>query len=109
MGLAPAAMLAFIYSGTMLRYILLPVLGITVFSSAPVLMAILQDHAEKYRSTATGFYMASTYGLAALMILFSGKLADMFGFDTALTICAVLAMAFLPAVLFLPKSKEQQS
>ena len=105
MGVAPVAMLAFVYAGPVARYFLLPVLGVSVFSSAPVLLAVLQDNASKYRSTATGFYMAATYGVAALMIAFSGWLADTVGFDMALTICAVGSMAFLPALFFLPTSK----
>lgn len=105
MGVAPLAMLAFVYAGPVLRYFILPVLGVSVFSSAPVLLAVLQDNATRYRSTATGFYMATTYGVAALMIVFSGRLADLLGFDAALTVCAIGAMAFLPALFFLPTAK----
>ena len=108
MGISPLAMLLFVHADGWLRILLLVVLGMSVFVSSPVLLAVLQDHARQYRSTATGFYMASVFGIAGIALLVVGWLVDMVGFNAALSISAVVSLLGLPALFFLPEADKSR-
>lgn len=95
-------MLAFINAPDWTQLLILLLLGCVVFSFTPINMAIVQDHCGEHRGTATGLYMAIQFLSVATITIFVGWMADLFGLKTAFTLSALLGLAGIPLVSFIP-------
>ncbi|NOX62811.1 MAG: MFS transporter [Chloroflexi bacterium] len=107
LGLAPFALLLFIFGPEWLTFPLLIALGLMAISPQPVMLAFVQDHFPGNRALANGAYLAITFMMRALGIWVVGMLADMYGLNIAFAACALLALLSVPAVFFLPTSPAQ--
>ena len=58
-------------------------MGLTLLSTTPVVMALVQERAGKSRALANGIYMAINFAISALATVVVGMLADRFGLTTA--------------------------
>lgn len=81
----------------------LAVIGLATFATAPVLLALVQEHAGERRGTANGLYMGVSFCLSATSITLFGALVDLSSFHTAYTASACLALAALPFLTKLPR------
>ncbi len=97
-------MLSMLYAPDWMLVPLLIVLGLAVFAFAPVIMAVVYDHCGKNRGAANGLYMMISFLSTAAVVVFVGWLSDLLGISMALTISALLGLAGVPIILFLPKS-----
>jgi FSR family fosmidomycin resistance protein-like MFS transporter len=100
--LAPMLLLGFIYGPAWLALPLLLALGVAAISPQPVVLALVQDQFPQNRALANGTYLAIAFLLQAAGIWAVGYLADHLGLTTAYTISAFVALAGIPAILFLP-------
>jgi MFS transporter, FSR family, fosmidomycin resistance protein len=82
-------------------------LGLAVFASMPVMMALVQDHARGLRGTANGLYMGLQFGGGAVVIFLVGAMADRLGFQTAFLVSGLVGLVGAPLALFLPKAASQ--
>lgn len=101
---APLAMLAFNYSSGWLLWPLLAVLGLSVFASNPVILALVQDHSAGRRGAANGLYMGMAFATSSGVLVLVGWLVDMLGFQTAFAIAACVGLIGTPFALRLPLS-----
>jgi FSR family fosmidomycin resistance protein-like MFS transporter len=99
---SPLLMLAFNYSSGWLLWPVLVVLGLSVFSSSPVLLAMVQDHAAGRRGAANGLYMGMGFAVSSLVLVLVGWLVDLVGFRAAFNISAVMGLLSVPFALRLP-------
>jgi FSR family fosmidomycin resistance protein-like MFS transporter len=104
MAASPALMLLFLATKTWTVFLVLVGLGFAVFSAAPVMLAIVQEHAPGMRATANGIYMGINFVVISGITLFVGWLGDILGIHAAFAWCAVLAWTGVPVILFLPSS-----
>lgn len=81
---------------------LLVLMGLAVFSTTPVMMAMVQDHAGDHPATANGLYMAISFGIGAAMPALVGGLADVVGLRVAFAASAVLGLIGTPFICALP-------
>lgn len=91
-------------------WLLVPVLlglGLTILSTQPVLLAVVQDQLPEYRAIANGLYMALSFIVRTLAILLVGVIGDSLGLRSAYLIGAVSMLLTVPAVLWLPARPEQ--
>jgi FSR family fosmidomycin resistance protein-like MFS transporter len=102
---APLAALLFLNVQGWLVFPLLLVIGLTLLSTTPVIMAVVQERARGSRALANGIYMALNFGIAATATLVTGLLADRFGLHATFQIGALLMLVGLPAVWLLPKDE----
>jgi FSR family fosmidomycin resistance protein-like MFS transporter len=58
---APAGLFLFVYTGGLLRYLMLLVTGFTLLSTTPVMLAIVQENAKSSPSTANGLFMMVSF------------------------------------------------
>ncbi|GBC59846.1 MFS transporter [Desulfonema ishimotonii] len=100
-------MLGMLYGGNEFVFPALILLGFTLFSVSPVNMAIVQEHAAHCRGTANGLYMGINFLTTAAVTVLVGQLADMTNLKTAFTACAVLGLAGIPAIFFLPEPRKK--
>ncbi len=104
---APLAALAFLYVQGWLVFPLLLLIGLTLLSTTPVMMALVQERANGSRALANGFFMALNFTISSLATLFAGIVADRFGLQTAFLAGAVLMLVGLPAIWLLPKDRAR--
>lgn len=105
--MAPIFMVAFIYSPVWLAFPLLLLLGLAAISPQPVLLATVQDQFPDNRALANGTFLAINFLVRAFGIWVVGRFSDAYGLNAAFTTTAVLAFFSVPAVLFLPKTKQE--
>ena len=100
----PLLMLLFIHSSGWLFIISLLFLGLSAFSSTPVILALIQKKGFTFPSIANGLYMTINFMLSSTMILLAGKLSDIIGIESTFNWCALCSFVGLPFV-FLLKNK----
>jgi FSR family fosmidomycin resistance protein-like MFS transporter len=99
---APLAVLLFLNVRGWLQFPALLLVGLTMLSTTPVIMALVQEQARGSRALANGIYMALNFALTSLSTLLVGILGDRFGLHTAFMISAGVMLAGMPFVLKLP-------
>lgn len=95
---------AFLGSHGWVLFPLLLLLGFTLLSTAPVVMAAVQESFPENRALANGIYMAVSFLTSSLVTVAVGRIGDLFSLSTAYTVSAVLILAGLPFVFMLPKT-----
>jgi FSR family fosmidomycin resistance protein-like MFS transporter len=100
---SPVLMLVFLAAPSSIALPLLLVLGFSVFASAPIMLAIVQDHAHGMRATANGIYMGINFLAVSCATVLVGWMGDLMGLQAAFAWSAVLALFGLPCVYFLPR------
>jgi len=97
----PVSMLLFIFSSGWLLVAALVLLGLTAFSSTPVVLSLIQQRCSAFPSTANGVYMMISFTLGSLTVLLAGFLSDAIGIVSAFKICAGCSLLGLPFLLLL--------
>jgi MFS transporter, FSR family, fosmidomycin resistance protein len=101
--IAPLALLAMMFADGAMLFVLLVILGLTVLSSGPVMMALMVENAGENQAAANGIYWALNFAIRALTLLLVGIVADAFGLRTAFFMCAGVALVGAPFVFFVPQ------
>jgi FSR family fosmidomycin resistance protein-like MFS transporter len=99
---APFLLLAFLAVDGWLILPLLVLMGAALFSTTPVIMAMVQDHAGDHPATANGLYMGIAFVIGAVTPFLVGWLADVVGLHSAFAWSAVLSLVSVPLVFALP-------
>ena len=100
---SPVLMLLFLAVPRWATVPMLLVVGFTVFSANPVMMALVQEYGRDHPATANGLYFMLNFVSRALLIIVVGALADRFGLRTTFQWCAWIGFMSVPFVLLLPK------
>jgi FSR family fosmidomycin resistance protein-like MFS transporter len=103
---SPVIMLAFISSSKLLMIPLLILLGILLFVSGPIMLAIVQETNTQRPAFINSIFMTIGFGISSLMVLLIGILGDIYGLDITYKICAGLAFLSVPFVFMLPKKNN---
>ena len=108
MTVSPALVLIFLLSSAWMIFPVLVLLGFTVFAAAPVMLAIVQEHAHGMGATANGIYMGINFVVVSGITVLVGWMADLIGLRAAFAWSAVLALAGVPVVYFLPRQTRRK-
>lgn len=100
---APLSLLLFVFSGGWIACIALALTGFTLLSTTPVMLALVQEHAKSSPSAANGLYMMISFLARSAVVVLVGLISDWIGLRNAYLACAVLGLAAIPSVLFLPR------
>ena len=106
--LTPLAMLAFIYGDEMLVFPLLFILGLLLFASGPVMLALVQETNTRRPAFVNSIYMFISFGVSSLMVLFVGILGDNFGLEITFKVSAVFAFLSPVCLFMLPSNKTEK-
>ena len=101
-------MLLFLLVRGLLRLPLLLILGFSLLSLTPVIMALVQENFPENRALANGVYMAMSFLIRAGAVLLMGSIGDLFSLRTAFYVSAALMVLGLPLILKLPGSQPGQ-
>jgi len=107
--LTPAFMFAFLAAEGWGQFLLLPALGLTALSTAPAIMALVQESFPQSRSLANGIYMALSFLIQSGAVLLLGALADRFGLRLAFTVSAAVPLLGLPFLRLLPQRRTDHT
>ncbi len=106
--LSPVAMLLFVYASEVMIFPLLLLLGLLLFASGPVMLALVQETDTKRPAFVNSLYMFMSFGISSVMVLFVGALGDHFGLELTYKICGGIAFLAVPFLLLLPGRKEEK-
>ena len=103
----PAFLLVFLRTSGWLRFPLLVLLGLSLLSITPVIMAMVQESFPEYRALANGIYMALSFATASAGVVVVGLLSDSLGMRPAFATSAWIMLLALPLVTLLPRRGRQ--
>jgi FSR family fosmidomycin resistance protein-like MFS transporter len=98
---APVALLVFLATHGAVQIAVLPVLGLTLLSVPPVLMALVQEQVPESRALANGVYLSMNFAIRSLGAIAFGAVGDAFGLRTAMMISAFAMFLGLPLLWLL--------
>ena len=100
---APVSLLIFIGFGGWIRFLALLVIGFTLLSTTPVMLAMVQEHARSSPSAANGFFMMAAFIARSAIVVVVGFIADLMGLRATYLISAFIGLLAIPFILMLPK------
>lgn len=98
---APLAVLLFLNVGGWAQLVTLLFVGLTMLSTTPVIMALVQERARESRALANGIYMALNFVVTSLATLSVGLIADAFGLRIAYYASIAIMLAGIPFLFLL--------
>jgi FSR family fosmidomycin resistance protein-like MFS transporter len=101
----PILLLSFIFANDLLRFPILLTLGLFLFASTPVLLALVNDTRSEHPSFINGIFMTVNFSFGAIGVFCVGLLADVFGLQTTYLIAACGGVFTLLFILNLFKSR----
>jgi len=104
---APLGLLVFASFGGWLRFAALILVGATLLSTTPVMLALVQEHARSSPSAANGFFMMISFTARSAVVVVVGFVADQIGLRATYLITAALGAAAVPFVWRLPQRPPQ--
>ena len=106
---APACLFLFVATAGWVRFGALVVLGFTLLSTTPVMLALVQEHAGKSPATTNGFFMMISFLARSAVVVVVGLVADMIGLRATYGISAGLGLTAIPFIWKLPGKKPLAS
>jgi FSR family fosmidomycin resistance protein-like MFS transporter len=100
---APCSLLIFAAIGGWVRFLTLLVIGFTLLSTIPVMLALVQEHAESSPSAANGFFMMASFMARSAIVVLVGFTGDLIGLRATYLLSAVMGLAGIPFIFMLPK------
>jgi FSR family fosmidomycin resistance protein-like MFS transporter len=100
---APLFLFLFTATGGGLRVAALLVVGFTLLSTTPVMLALVQEHARHSPAAANGLFMMISFIARSAVVVLVGFIADRIGLNAAYLISAAMGLLGIPFVLMLPR------
>jgi FSR family fosmidomycin resistance protein-like MFS transporter len=100
-----AVMFLFVSSSGALQIPLLIILGITLISTTPVIMAVVQENFPRNRALANGAFMSLSFVLRSIIVVIVGAMGDLIGLKIAFLASSVIILIGLPFVRLLPEKR----
>ena len=82
---------------------LLPLVGIFLFATGPVLMATVQSTSSHMPTFMNSMYMSINFGVSASIVFVVGLLGDKVGLGTTYIICNIIALGCIPMAFLLTR------
>jgi len=104
----PILMLFFINSTGIFSIVILLITGFFLFSTSPVLLAIIQEVKTERPAFVNGIYMGINFIISSVAVMLIGFLGDLIGLEKTFKIAAIISLAGIPFILLLPKTKNKK-
>lgn len=101
----PAVMFAFIIFNKVIMIPLLILMGLLLFASGPILLAMIQETNTNRPAFVNSIFMTLNFGISSLIALTMGFIGDRIGLEITFKICAILGILSIPFLFILPKRK----
>ncbi len=100
---APFSLFLFIAVGGWFGFLALILVGFSLLSTTPVMLALVQEHAGSSPSAANGFFIMISFMARSAVVVVVGLIADQIGLRATYFLSAVLGLVGIPFVLKLPR------
>jgi FSR family fosmidomycin resistance protein-like MFS transporter len=100
---APLFLFLFTLTGGWQRVAALLVVGFTLLSTTPVMLALVQENARHSPAAANGLFMMISFIARSAVVVVVGFIADRIGLNAAYLISAAMGLVGIPFVLMLPR------
>ena len=100
---APLFLFLFTLTGGWLRVAALLVVGFTLLSTTPVMLALVQENAGHSPAAANGLFMMISFIARSAVVVVVGFIADRIGLNATYLISAAMGLIGIPFVLMLPR------
>ncbi len=100
---SPVLMLLFVHLPQAFAIPVLVLMGLSLFGSTPVILAMIQDQATDRPAFFNSIYMFLSFFVSAALVVGIGALADSVGLQQTYNICGWVAFGAVPFVLALKK------
>ncbi|MBU2651935.1 MAG: MFS transporter [Bacteroidetes bacterium] len=97
----PFFMLLFLFAAKAWSFLLLICIGLTMFSSTPILMALIQEHASERPAFMNSVYMTISFFISAFNVITIGFMSDILGMNTTFIFAGLLAFLAIPFTFFI--------
>ncbi|MCG6893319.1 MAG: MFS transporter [Desulfobacteraceae bacterium] len=104
---APVALFLFTATTGWIRYPFLVLIGFTLLSTTPVMLALVQEHAGRSPAAANGLYMMVSFLARSATVVVVGWIGDRIGLSNTYSVCAVLGILAVPLLWFLPDENRK--
>lgn len=101
--ISPFLMILFVYSGLYIQFIILVFLGIVLYATSPVLLALVLEQGSDQPAMMNAGFTTINFATSAIAVIFTGILGDYLGLDLTLQIAAFLGIGAIPTVFILKK------
>jgi len=101
--LSPILILMFVFSGTTIQMILLLPIGLVLYATSPVLLALMLEQKSNQPAMMNAGFTTINFTTNAIAVLFTGILGDSIGLDMTFQIAGFLGFGAIPAVFILRK------
>lgn len=99
---APISLLLFTFTHGWFSFAMLILSGFTLLSTTPVMLALVQEHADSSPSAANGLFMMISFLARSAIVVIIGMMGDKLGLQTTYLISAVLGFLGVPFIFLLP-------
>ncbi len=103
---SPLMMWLFLVSPGHFAAPILALLGFFLFTSGPVLLALVQDADSDYPAFANGMYMTINFGVRALSVFLVGFFIERIGFQASYRIAAYWSAGVLLFIFLMPEKRR---
>jgi FSR family fosmidomycin resistance protein-like MFS transporter len=100
---APASLFLFTATGAWIGLVALVLVGFTLLSTTPVMLALVQEHAVSSPSAANGFFIMISFIARSAVVVVVGFVGDQIGLKLTYFVSSFLGLAAVPFVLKLPR------
>ena len=100
---APVTLFLFAWLGGWVRFIALLFTGMTILSTTPVMLALVQEYAKASPSAANGMFMMISFIARSAIVVLVGFLGDLLGLRNTYFISSFLGVLGIPLIFMLPK------
>ncbi len=101
---SPLLMVLYIYSGGILQVAALLLLGLSLYSSTPVLLALVQEQGSAQPALMNAGFTTVNFVTSALAVLCTGFLGDVLGLDKTYLLAAIIATGSVPVLILLKRT-----
>ncbi len=103
---APVMLFLFAWFGGWARFIALLFTGMTILSTTPVMLALVQEHAKGSPSAANGLFMMISFVTRSGIVVLVGFLGDLVGLKDTYFISSFLGILGIPFIFMLPRNQH---
>ncbi|MBW2096204.1 MAG: MFS transporter [Deltaproteobacteria bacterium] len=103
---APIMLFLFAWLGGWVRFIALLFTGLTILSTTPVMLALVQEHAKGSPSATNGLFMMISFIARSAIVVLVGFLGDLVGLRNTYFISSFLGVLGIPFIFMLPKNQH---
>jgi len=92
----PFLMFAFLYTSGIVQIIVLVFVGLFLFITGPVFLAVVNDLKSRHNNLVNGIYMTTNFVLSAVMVMVVGFMGDHIDLEITYVITAFMALGAIP-------------